>query len=185
MFGVTKVGVQTANQILRVLLVLHQLGTRHVHQLDRHADEAGVLDIERKIRPRSGEANVGRERTRRRENTLPHVRGQVVAYGDRRTHDAVGLRVAAALEGARPIGSLHVSRKAVDDGVETRFLVGLDPLLGELQALVRAPAVDQVLKERGHRLAQQAVEPAPEERLEPPLDVQPGHQSPVQRQQQP
>jgi hypothetical protein len=103
------------------------------------------LDIERKIRTRSGEANVGRERTRRRENTVPHVRGQVVAYGDRRTHDAVGLRVAAALEGAGPIGSLHVSRETVDDGVETRLLVGLDPLLGELQALVRAPAVDQVL----------------------------------------
>ena len=99
--------------------------------------------------------------------------GQVVADAHLGAHDAVGLGVAAALRGAGAIGPSDVPAEAVDDGVEAVLLVGREALLGELQALVRAPAVDQILQEAGQRLAERPVEGRAEERLEAALGVQP------------
>ena len=148
------------------------LGPVHVHELHRHADEADVLDVVRQVGAGAREADIGRVAARRREHAAAHVLGQVVADRHLGAHDAVRLGVAAALEGARPVGAPHVVAEARDDRVEAVLLVERDPLLGEPQALVRPPPVDQELQEGGRRLAQQPVEGGPEERLEAALDMQ-------------
>ena len=155
----------------------------HVHQLDRHADEADVLDVVGQVRAGSREAHVGRVRARRREDAAPHVRGQVVADDHLGAHDAVRLGVAAALEGAGPVGAPHVVAKARDDRIQAVLLVDRDPLLGEHQPLVRPPPVDQELQEGRHRLAQDAIERRTEERLQAALEAHAGLEAAVQRQQ--
>ena len=99
MSGVTKVGVQTDDEVLRVLLVLHQLSARHAHQLDGAADEADIVDVAPACRgpgpEKRTQALIG---PRLGEHAVPHVRRHIVAHDELAAHDAVRLGVAAALD---------------------------------------------------------------------------------------
>ncbi len=98
-------------------------------------------------------------------------------------HHAVGLGVAAALVAARRVVAHHVAGEARDDRLEVVLLVGQDALLGELQALDWATQIEQPLQHCGGRLAREPIERPAEERLEPALDMQPGLQRAMERQQ--
>ena len=79
-----------------------------------------------------------RIRARLREDAAPHVLRQVVADDELGPHDAVRLRVAAALDVAGVPELRHLRREGVDDLVEMGLLVRLDALLGQPEA--RRPA---------------------------------------------
>ena len=60
---------------------------------------------------------------------------------------------------------------AVDDRLEVLLLVRLDPLLGEREALVLPPQVDQEGRQRRQRPAEEPVEERAEEGVEAPLEL--------------
>ena len=97
--------------------------------------------------------------------------GEVVAHREFGADDPVGLRVAAALVVPGLPEPSHLRLECVDDRLEALLLVRLDPLLGDREALVLAPQVDQPGEEPRERLPEQPVRRRPEEGIDAPLDV--------------
>jgi hypothetical protein len=106
-----------------------------------------------------------------REDAAPHALGQVVADGGLGADDPVRLGVPTALEGAGIPEPAHLSHEGRDDVVEVGVLVRLNPLLGQLQALVLAPPVDEGRDEAGQRASEELVESGPNEWIDPALHV--------------
>ena len=161
-----------ADQILRALLVLEQLRPRDAHELDAHAHEADVVDVAGDVRPRPREPDPGAVRASRLgEDPPPHVLGEIVAHRELGADDSVRLRVAAALVVPGLPEPRHLGLERVDDRLEALLLVRLDPLLGDREALVGAPQVDQPGEEPRERLPEQPVRCRPEEGIDTTLDV--------------
>ena len=167
-------------EVLGVRLVVQQLGSRHAHHLDRHADEADIVDVARPVGAWTGKPHIRPIAARFGEHAAPHVRGQVVADRHGGAHHAVRLGVAGTLVVSRLPMLTHIRGHRIDDGLQRRVLAGQRPLFGELQPLVPALAVDQVLDQVGHRLAQHRIDGWTEERFEPPLHMQSEHDGIVQ-----
>ena len=70
---------------------------------------------------------------------------QIVPDGNRRPDNAVGLGVAAAFIAARFETAAHLVGYDVNDSIQALFLVRVSFLLGQLQPLIPALAVDQIL----------------------------------------
>ena len=161
-----------ADQVLRALFVLEQLRPRDAHELDAHAHEADVVDVAGDVRPRPREPDPGAVRASRLgEDPPPHVLGEIVAHREVGADDSVGLRVPAALVVAGFPEPSHLCLECVDDRLEALLLVRPDPLLGDREALVGAPQVDQPGEEPRERLPEQPVHRRPEEGIDAPLDV--------------
>ena len=90
--------------------------------------------------PGPGEANPRAVGARLREDAAPHVLRQVVADRELGPHDAVGLRVAAALEVAGLPQAADLRGERVDDVLEVLLLVRLDALLGQSRGRRPAPS---------------------------------------------
>src|SRR6185369_11027280 len=87
-------------------------------------------------------------------------------------HQAVGLGVAGALHGAGCKVLAQMLAHRVYHALRAGLLVGVDALFGEAKAIVLAADVVEELDDHPRRVAQQPVEAGPEERLEPPLEME-------------
>src|SRR6266508_1428747 len=97
---------------------------------------------------------------------MPQMRGQSLADDHLGTHDPMRLGVAAAFVVTWRVSAPHIAGEGGSDRFQTLLFVRLDALLGQLEALVRAPAVDQVLEQSRERLAECPVGCVAKERLE-------------------
>jgi hypothetical protein len=109
---------------------------------------------------------------------------KVVADGELRADDPMGLRVASPFDVAGVPETAHLRVEGADDRPEALLLVRLDPLLGDREALVPAAPVDQPGDDERDRLAEQPVEERPEERVDSPLDVDGEERRPYERVQE-
>ena len=87
-------------------------------------------------------------------------------------NDAVGLRVATALETARLPKLPHLFLEARDDRVDVSFLLGQKFLLGDSQTFVRSIAIDQLGRQARDAIAQERVESRPKPGIDPAFEME-------------
>ncbi len=163
-------------EILGELLVGHQLRPRYAHQFHADADETDIVDVRIDMWARPGETHITTIGPRLGKQPLAQVRGQVVVHGEGGLHQTMGFGVAGTLHGAGREVLDQVRAHGVDHALQAGFLVRIDALLGQRQAVVLAPEVVEELQDCRRGLAQQAVYKGPEERLETPFDMQHKHE---------
>ena len=147
-------------------------GPGHAHELDAHAHEADVVDVGRHVRAGARVAHPRRVRAPGLgEDAVSHLLRQVVADGDLPADDAVRLRVPSAFGMAGVPEPADLRVEARDDVVEMGLLVRLGPFLGDAQALVLPPLVDQRRDESRQGIAEDLVGDGAEERVDPALDA--------------
>ena len=148
--GVTKVGVETPIKSCVPCSSSSSFGPGTPMSLMLMLMKPTSSMSRRDVRARPREADPGAVRASRLgEDPAPHVLGEVVADRELGADDSVRLRVAAALEVARASRAARICAvERVDDRLEALLLVRLDPLLGDREALVGAPQVDQPGEER-------------------------------------
>ncbi len=86
-------------------------------------------------------------------------------------HDAMRLGVAAALEPAGLPELAHLLLEGRDDRIDVGLFAGKRSFLGDLQAFIRAPQVDQRRGQARERIAQQGIERGTEEGIKPALQM--------------
>ena len=170
--GVTKVGVEMPSKSCVCCSSSSSFGPGHAHELDAHAHEADVVDVGRHVRAGARVANPRLVRAPGlREDAVPHRLRQVVADGDLAADDAVRLRVPSALGVAGVPEPADLGVEARDDVLEMGLLVRLGPFLGDRQALVLSPLVDERRDEPRQGLAENLVGGGAEEGVEAALDA--------------
>src|SRR5688572_26560538 len=110
------------------------------------------------------------------KEALAQMGGQIVVHRERGLHQAVRLGVPGALHLARLEVLAQMLAHGVDHALQTGLLIRIDLLLGESEAIILAAEIVEELDNNPRRIAQQPVEPRPEERLEPSLEMQEEHQ---------
>ena len=153
-------GRADAAEILGEALVVHELGTRHTHQLDAKAQYADIVDIGRRGRSRPGKAYPGRKLRRRGENSCRKAAGMGLD-DEPPAHDAVRLNIAGAFVRARTIKGAAIVAHRGDDRPHTCLLPGQNLLVNRK---VRRRLVDEAKQGLGQgvgagRLAATSREP--------------------------
>ena len=117
-----------------------------------------IFDVRRDVGAGTGKAHPGPVGPRLRVDAVPQLGRQAVVDDELAAHDAVRLRVAAALEAAGLPEQPHLLVEARDDRVEIGLFVRDRLFLGDRQSFVRALPVDQRRRQPGDRIAKHGVE---------------------------
>src|SRR5206468_5326916 len=108
-------GWRNAEHVLRELFLVHELWPRHAHELDADAHEAHVVDVRRDVRTRAGKTHPRAIRSRLGKYPAPQIRREIIVHDEFAAYDAVGLRIAAALESSGLPQIAHLGLKARND----------------------------------------------------------------------
>src|SRR5579864_2723871 len=163
--------------ILGKLLLLHQFGPGHSHQLDADAHEADIVDIRRNVRARTRKTNPSPVGARLRIYAVTQLRRDIVVNNKLPSHDALCLRISSAFETSRFPEQLHLLFEALDDRVQVRFFTGNRLFLSDSQAFVRALAVDQSGYQACDRIAKHGIERRTEKWIESAFQMYQGGRS--------